>query len=235
MEINMSELLVEVTRQCNMQCAHCLRGDSEEDILNLEYVENVFKHVNSISSIIFSGGEPFLHPEIIDKVLLLAQKHNVYFGSFYIATNGTIRLSEVMSTIFNLYTYCDYNEGSMIKVSNDQFHRDATTHINRTKFVKEWEMLRFVEISGDYKESHLVYQGYSHGAEARLIHAETPSISVHEDTVCLENNVYLNCKGNLIMGCDFSYDNQEEEENILCHSKDFQETIDVLIRIKEAV
>ena len=233
MEITMSNLVVEITRQCNMQCAHCLRGDSEEDVLNLEYVENMFKHVNYISTITFSGGEPLLHPEIIEQIVVLAKKHNVAFGNFYIATNGTIRLSEVVSTVFNLYEYCEENEISMIKISNDQFHRDATMHINRAKFVKEWEMLRFVEISKDYKPEMLLYQGYSHGATARTLRKETPYIEVDENLVYTENDFYLNCKGNIILGCDFSYNNQEEEENIWCHSRDFLTTIENLAEIME--
>ena len=36
-----------------------------------------------------------------------------------------------------------------------------------------------------------------------------------------EVQLYLNCKGNLINGCDWSYNSQEKKENILCHVNNF--------------
>ena len=64
-------VVIEITRRCNMCCAHCLRGDAENVDINSKYVDaffNSFKDGAFISNITFTGGEISLNiPAIRDR------------------------------------------------------------------------------------------------------------------------------------------------------------------------
>ena len=59
------ELILEVTRRCNMSCAHCLRGDAQALNMPREIIDKVLDSVESIGSVLFTGGEPSLNLEVI--------------------------------------------------------------------------------------------------------------------------------------------------------------------------
>lgn len=58
MSIHIDSLIVEVTRKCNMECSHCLRGPGEETFLNPDHIEKLFSRIDTIGCITFTGGEP---------------------------------------------------------------------------------------------------------------------------------------------------------------------------------
>lgn len=126
MEIN--NLIIEVTRKCQLECIHCLRGKSQSKVLSREALENLLADVTRISTVTFTGGEPFLYPRVIKSFVEICEKNEIGVGSFYIATNGIIfsekskLSSRGLSAIIDLYNLCSENEYSMIKVSKDQYH-----------------------------------------------------------------------------------------------------------------
>lgn len=75
----------EVTNNCNLRCPHC-RAYMKNPKQDVEVENNVFREIyaNHILSVNLSGGEPLLHPEIVNFVKKLAKK-NIDVG---ISTNG---------------------------------------------------------------------------------------------------------------------------------------------------
>lgn len=54
------DVVIEVTRRCNMCCAHCLRGDAEAVDIQERYIDaflDSFANAGYISSLTFTGGE----------------------------------------------------------------------------------------------------------------------------------------------------------------------------------
>ena len=84
--INVNNLIVEVTRRCNMSCDHCLRGCSQDFDLNLDYVESLFKDIGYISTLTITGGEPSLAVDKILGIIESAKRNDVGIGDFYMAT-----------------------------------------------------------------------------------------------------------------------------------------------------
>ncbi len=58
-------LILEVTRRCNMCCAHCLRRDAEDIDMEKETVDEILNMVDEIQSVTFTGGEPSLNLPLI--------------------------------------------------------------------------------------------------------------------------------------------------------------------------
>ena len=55
-----NNVFIEVTRRCNMCCAHCLRGDAESIDIQEKYIDaflDNFEKGAYISSLTFTGGE----------------------------------------------------------------------------------------------------------------------------------------------------------------------------------
>ena len=45
-------LAVEVTRRCNMHCAHCLRGEAENKDISYEVMDALLRHVEDRKSVV---------------------------------------------------------------------------------------------------------------------------------------------------------------------------------------
>ena len=59
--ISIQNLAIEVTRKCNIKCAHCLRGDSQNKDIDLKYIDILLDQVNYIGHFCPTGGEPSLN------------------------------------------------------------------------------------------------------------------------------------------------------------------------------
>jgi len=81
--------LLQITERCNLHCAHCfLSAGDYGDTMPIEIIRNILiprlKDCRVIS-VTLTGGEPFVHPEIIEIARLL-RSTNIRVG---ICTNGT--------------------------------------------------------------------------------------------------------------------------------------------------
>lgn len=56
-----NQLIIEITRRCNMSCSHCLRGDAENvDLISMD-IDNVLDQTEAIGKLVVTGGEPTLN------------------------------------------------------------------------------------------------------------------------------------------------------------------------------
>lgn len=102
---NISTLVVEVTRRCNMHCEHCLRGDFEDCCMDADFnmIPEIFNGVESIGCITFTGGEPSLNHEFITACVDYIEKKDIYVGGVFIATNGLIYCQELVDAVRRLW------------------------------------------------------------------------------------------------------------------------------------
>jgi hypothetical protein len=212
-----------------MQCEHCLRGDAENCDMPVKYIDKLLEQVEGIYSVTFSGGEPSLATDIIEYFLNKCKENNIYIGAFYIATNGLDISERFVITCLKLYAYSDDKEMCLVHVSNDGYHayenRYNTELLDGLAFFNR----KFKE------ESSYDFNVLSEG-RGKYINNNNPlyidkikTIDDFEDA-----NIYLNCKGNIINGCDWSYDSQDEAENILCNVADLSDLLEKLSTFKES-
>ncbi len=101
-KIRVSNLILEVTRECNMNCAHCLRGDTAAFGPNtLHMTEAVLTHLydflSDIDELTFTGGEPTLNLPIIEQAVVLTKQKGFTPIRGFIATNGKAHVDELLS------------------------------------------------------------------------------------------------------------------------------------------
>ena len=126
MKLCFDNLIVEVTRKCNMCCEHCMRGDAENSNLNLDKFTEFINNVDSIGSITFTGGEPTLNINAIKFILHMIKTLNIPVYSFYTVTNGKEITSEFLNIMIDWYIYCIECGGEPdlcgVALSQDEFH-----------------------------------------------------------------------------------------------------------------
>lgn len=80
MLITFKRLILELTRQCNMRCAHCMRGEPEDKTIGTSILERLFREVRHIEHLGLTGGEPALVPEQIEWIVHLAKRWGCTIG-----------------------------------------------------------------------------------------------------------------------------------------------------------
>lgn len=116
--LNVKTLLLELTRNCNLECKHCFRGDSQNVYMNLNIIDYVFKNVCRINEFLLTGGEPFLAKEQLERITENIKKDQMNIGNLVIVTNGTILSNDIIRMLLEM----DKRTNLEIRISNDAFH-----------------------------------------------------------------------------------------------------------------
>ncbi len=128
-KIEVTDIMIEVTRRCNMKCCHCLCGDAQNVDIDFTYIINILKHVSHIEKLIFTGGEPSLNITAIKFTLNQIKRRKIKVGRFIIVTNGSLNSIDphFIEVCNKLYEY-QYEEEDLLYLSNDEYH-DNTHHV----------------------------------------------------------------------------------------------------------
>lgn len=125
MKYSIDNLVIEITRKCNIKCRHCLRGPARNINITQEMMNKIVSQFDYINSITFGGGEPSLFPEAIEWFIEAVQMYNVTVGNFYVVTNGKKYSQKLYDACYRLYNLCNENEISGFCISDDEFHREC--------------------------------------------------------------------------------------------------------------
>lgn len=118
-KIDVSELGLEVTRFCTLECIHCLRGNRKKEFISSEVIEVAFKNINCVEKLLITGGEPLLAINAIKKIIYEIRKNNVRIEKITIITNATILHNKQIELLDELKLLC--NEFNIL-ISFDKFH-----------------------------------------------------------------------------------------------------------------
>lgn len=240
MNLYISNLCVEVTRQCPMSCTHCLRGDAENKHLNItrfeEWVASITENDGclTIGELTLSGGEPLYGQglENVIGVLSIFKKHDVEVQDFYIATSGFNLSRKAFLACAEWYAYCADNEVSQVHLSNDAYH----PHDIDRNGVRLFKGLSFFsdKFSEDGVEYLLVPQGRAiENYQPRQMKPYEQKPDTYEcdhwgdeaggESVGIaDGTIYYNVNNMLIRGCDWSYDVQDNDKSVqLCKADEF--------------
>ena len=212
--MNTRSLIIEVTRRCNMSCDHCLRGCQQAIDIDHAHIDGIMQKVDSIGTITFTGGEPSLNVDAIEYALSSAKKYGVEVGSFYIATNGLNISESFVISCLKWYAYCYEKEMCRVDVSNDYYHAACGKYNTDILDGLSFFGRRNTE---ECAELNLLNEG----------NALEFGIGSRENTdygfdVCdgdiEDGDLYLNANGDIISGCDWSYESQESHK--VCNVSD---------------
>lgn len=105
-KLHVYNLILEVTRRCNMSCPHCLRGEPENKDMQPDTINAVLANIASINTISFTGGEPTLNPEAIRHTLDTVKRNKIPIQNIFIAINGSQVTDEFLKICDDWHSYC---------------------------------------------------------------------------------------------------------------------------------
>lgn len=196
-----------------MACEHCMRGDAQNKDIDYKHIDSLLSQCESIGNVTFTGGEPSMNVPAIAYFLEKAKERNISMDSFYIATNGLKITEEFILVCLKLYSFSQYKENCAVNVSNDVFHANEGNYNTELLDGLSFFARKFSEEQYDYdRYRFLIGEGR---AKENFGDCRDNSITEIENKEDLDNtDVVLNCNGQIINGCDWSYESQEEY--VLC-------------------
>lgn len=117
--MKVDHLYLEVTRNCTLECEHCLRGDRERVNMSPTILDEIFKDVEKVGVMLITGGEPLLAIQTLEYLVELLKKKKVSVGKILLITNGTVLSDRVMNVLYGLQEHSYL----VLKISTDIFHR----------------------------------------------------------------------------------------------------------------
>lgn len=224
---SVDNVVIEITRRCNMCCAHCLRGDAEAVDIQEKYIDaflDSFANAGYISSLTFTGGEISLNIPAIRYTLNAVRERNISVGSFYMVTNGKAvdKMAELALASLEWWNYCDdkddYSCG--LCISSDDFHeeipRESASILSGLRYNRNDKVT-------DFHKQYLINEGRAKTINANQILKREPIVSelvIEYERNCKPGNeaginitdgeLYLNAIGDVVVGCDWSYESQKK-------------------------
>lgn len=219
MAIHTQDLIIEITRRCNMSCDHCCRGCSEAIDISEEYVVNAFKKIDNIGVLTLTGGEPSLKPDKIRMITRIAKEMNIDIDSFYIATNAMVVKDEFIMAVIELFLYCNNHDtdcGCVLDISNDMYHMYGMDESDFEKNVDKLKSLSFTRKKNvdDYEtyENAIINQGFAESNYQDVRQYRICSFEIDEfdeGSSIYDAQIYLNSKGMFVADCNLSYETQD--------------------------
>ena len=117
-KVNINCLCLEITRRCNLECAHCLRGNSEFKDMSDEILNNIFSDISSIHVLDLGGGEPLLAPNVIEKIIKIINERKIKIDIVSFTTNGTVLSEKQINLLQQLKNIAVLD----VRLSHDKFH-----------------------------------------------------------------------------------------------------------------
>ena len=217
--LRIQEVMIEITRTCNMACSHCIRGKSQKGVITKETIRNFFLNleVEKIGNLVFTGGEPSLNPEVIQYTIDVLNEQGILFDGFYIATNGTqhSKTNEFLMMLIKLYSEAQDVGMCSVLVSRDDYHLEAGIEGADDMY----ESLRFVRIEDGNSDYELFNDGFAfdngNPLAIKTYDLGNVSISIEESNgfyeIENEEPLYLSVNGDIGIGCNFSYETFDSE------------------------
>ncbi len=140
--IAVQNLALELTRKCNLNCGHCVRGRCQNVEMPDEIIDKVFSEVDKVGGLSFIGGETSLCADKLNKVYESLKAHKTEVDGITIFTNAVDISPECIQALKNLESLAMVNDKGVrgliksgvykdgdfplqVIVSLDKFHLEA--------------------------------------------------------------------------------------------------------------
>ena len=138
-KFKVEKMYLEVTRNCNLACKHCLRGNREFLNISFETIDNAFRSIKEIDVLLLSGGEPLLAVNELKHIAEVIKNNNILVRRIGIVTNGTVfseYQKEALDALSSSTLYLT------VDVSGDKFHDEEVARLGlEDKRQKNYEEL----------------------------------------------------------------------------------------------
>ena len=213
MRIKFKNLMLEVTRKCNMRCAHCMRGEQQEETMSSDTIQRLLEYVYGIEQLSITGGEPSLVPDTIRWLAYFVKSRDIKVGSFFCATNAGEYSKEFVDALSSLYAVCTKPDKCILTISTDQFHSDADP-----KALSEYRQLPYYSSEkekGFLPKGKILLEGKANennlGRFSKPTTEHIYDFDMHGWYLYIGDRIYINALGDVLLDPDLSYLNQMNE------------------------
>ena len=213
MKITLTNLVLEITRRCNMKCEHCLRGKAQAIDMDFEIINRIISQTDSICGISITGGEPSLNAKAINHFRYSLNHFKCVLHHFWIATNAKFFKESFYNAVILLYGECWEKDLCALTISGDQYHYGQSNQA-----YEKYQELPFYSYDRTHHiKDHLVLdEGYAKengiGCKTQKISIDFKDTYIDNDMLYVGDMVYINAKGDVLLECDLSYENQEKHK-----------------------
>ena len=208
-------IYIELTRNCNLRCAHCLLGEPQDVTITPEIIDSFLSQTSSISVLTIGGGEPLLEVDMLQYLLDALVKYSIPVLKIGFVTNGTICSDRVMQIINN---HLQHNLKSLFKieVSADIFH-------DRERSERCVEFYRSLAGKRCVIELHRGFEALRHSGRAagKKSVCGVPTLSISDAAIrphrlnvtadkVIHCSMTLAANGNLVYGNDISFETADK-------------------------
>lgn len=213
-KIYWNDLGIEVTRKCNMYCAHCMRGAPQNLDINMEWVDEVLKNTAFIGNIHFAGGEPSLNPKAILEILDIIKKYKIPVMSYNTIINGKFVSDKFIQAIIEWDKYCkkfSFKKNLCVALTIDEFHEDIQSK-NIQKLLKK--LPSFGIKIDNFKNGTKTIADIGN-ARKLFGYKKAPQTPFPYKIYKYNNNFYiishfvLTCAGNIIKNSDYEFTDEK--------------------------
>lgn len=227
-ELQLAGLEIELTRDCNLKCPHCMRYEPMDayrgTVISPKVIDALFDRYRHIELLLLTGGEPMLHPEMITYIVDKIIEKQVYVEQIQVITNGTIASEEAAVALNKAHDYITENcvnwEYPIRLGISEGFHDNKKTKKQVYDFYQERCPFQIEYANGkppEGKKKALTYAGRAKTLSDIARHSEPfhhkIGTSADGKILCMLD---LTLTGNFVLATQHSFQDADNPENILC-------------------
>ena len=206
MKASCGSFVIEITRRCNMGCAHCMRGDAQNVDISEKVIDAALSKVESISSLTLTGGEPSLNVPAVRYITRRLKELNIPLGNAYIVTNGKEVSNDFIFACLELFML-----EHVLALSQDMFHEDVP--MENVSKLRQLTAFTGEDKNTDFDRVPLLDLG-----RARNLNSFAKRGPVHDAFTAIVDNGILDLSestltvtvnGDLLTECDYAYDDTD--------------------------
>lgn len=123
-----------VTEQCNLNCAHCLRGKCSSKVMSDEVIEKTLSQFSFIGNLAICGGEPTFAIRQLEKIFSYIIDNHIVVDQVTLVINGTRYSEDFLTVLGYIEEYVNYRKLSKalttFTISWDKFHYEEVERLN---------------------------------------------------------------------------------------------------------
>jgi len=204
---------IEVTRQCQLRCSHCLRGDPQDVSIQPHAIDQFLSKVQGIRNISITGGEPALAIKELRYLLTELVERGIEYHNFYLVTNGQVASEEFVNVCYGFrdHALCS----TQVMISNDTYHqRPPRKNIkyltSNAHFIKCGQ-------TTDLECDELIAEGRA--KDIGMVRIEPGPVDI--DNYHIGSLISLNALGEVLSAARISYETQSKKQFTICQASDF--------------
>lgn len=127
------------SRKCNYECGFCFHTSKNSNILNVEQAKEGLRMLkeSGMRKINFAGGEPFLYPDYLGKLVEFCKK-SLHLESVSIISNGSLINEKWMKNYAEYLDILGISCDSFDEKINIQIGRGTGKHIGNIFKIRDW-------------------------------------------------------------------------------------------------